>query len=78
MWLAIASTALNTLLSAESRPAMANLTALIDGVLVELAKSCFASRTLAMASGLVSRTRLPIIDAEALVSMAMAELLTAA
>jgi hypothetical protein len=78
IWLVTASAVLEILLSAESCLAMANLTALMDGVFVELAKSRFASRTLAMGSGLVSGTPLPMIDAEAPVSMAMAELLTAA
>jgi hypothetical protein len=78
MWLITASGALKPLLSAESCLAIANLTACIAGVLVELARSPLASRTLVIGSGGVSGMPFPMIDAEALVSMATAELLTAA
>jgi hypothetical protein len=58
--------------------AMANRTACINGMLLELAKVCLAARTLAARSAVMSRMPLPIIDAEALVTIAMAEPVTAA
>src|SRR5580658_1342271 len=58
--------------------AMANLTALINGAFLELARYCLAAKTLAMDSAALSRTPLPMICAEALVAIAMAEPVTAA
>jgi hypothetical protein len=56
---------------------MANLTAFIRGAFLELAK-CLADRTLRARSAPMSRIPLPIIAAEAPVSIAMAEPVTAA
>jgi hypothetical protein len=57
---------------------MANLTALVNGMFFELARCCLAAKTLAMGSARLSRMPLPIIDAEALVAIAMADPVTAA
>jgi hypothetical protein len=65
-------------LAPESRLAMANLTAFLIGMFLELARCCLAAKTLATGSALLSRMPLPIIDAEALVAIAMAEPVTAA
>ncbi|MGA2741925.1 MAG: hypothetical protein ABSG65_31355 [Bryobacteraceae bacterium] len=57
---------------------MANLTAFVNGAFLELAKYRLAAKTLAMDSTVRSRMLFPIIEAEALVAMAMAEPVTAA
>jgi hypothetical protein len=50
----------------------------MKGGFLELARGCLASRTLATRSTMMSRMPLPIMEAEALVTIAMAEPVTAA
>jgi hypothetical protein len=50
----------------------------ISGGFPEVASGCLASRTLATRSAIMFRTPLPMIAAEALVTIAMAEPVTAA
>jgi hypothetical protein len=47
-------------------------------MVLELARCCLAAKTLAMGSPVTSRMPLPMMDAEALVTIAMAEPVTAA
>src|SRR5580692_11396951 len=58
--------------------AMANLTALIKGPCRVLARNCLAAKTLAIDSGVMSGAPTPILEAERVVAMAMAEPVTAA
>src|SRR5580658_10112561 len=54
------------------------VTRVANGGFLELARGCLASRTLATRSAMMSRMPLPIIAADALVTIAMAEPVTAA